>query len=918
MAASSRIKGITIEIGGDTTKLTKALSSVDNSIRNTQNNIRDLDKALKLDPGNTDLIKDKQKALATEIDATKEKIQKEKEAFDQLKNTDGFDANSKQAQNLKTQIDLDTAALKELQKEAASTSSVFGTHMQLMGEKVAAVGDKIKTAGDNLKKFGQNMTAKVTTPIAAGFGAVIKTTADYEAEMSKVQAISGANADEMEQLKSKAREMGEQTKFSATESGQAFEYMAMAGWKTEDMLDGIEGIMNLAAASGEELGTASDIVTDALTAFGLSAEDSGRFADILAAAASNANTNVSMMGESFKYVAPVAGALGYSMEDVAIALGLMANSGIKADMAGTSLRNMFNRMAKPTKESAEAMDRLGVALYDDEGKMYTFREIMDTLRKSFGEINMTAEEYDNRLDILDQALEDGTLTQKKYDKELEELNKQAFGAEGAEKARAAAMLGGTRAMSGLLAIANASVDDYQQLTNAIDNSSQAMAMMTDGSIVPLNEALESGQEIVKEYDGAAAAMAGTMLDNVSGDVTILLSQLQELAISLGELLMPLLREITGMLQDAVTWLNSLDDDTKQTIMTVAAVVAAVGPVLIIIGSVVSAIGSIVGGIGTLITVGGTIVTFLTGTLIPAVGGVVAAMAPAIAAVAAPIAIAAAIVAAIILIATHWDQIKEKAIEIKDKVKDAWDKLKENTKKSWEDIKDKTKENWDKVKDKIKETWENIKTNVKEKVDKVKSDLKEKWESIKQDIQTKVTNIKEKVAETFQNMKDKIKEKVSNIKEDIKEGFQKAIDWIKDLPNQALEWGRDIIGGLIDGIKEKVGGIGEAVGGVAETIADYIHFSEPEKGALSNFHTFMPDMMKQLASGIDKGIPKIEDAMSNLSSAMVPTMQGAKNNTYNGGINITINGAQGQDVNQLADIIQQRMNIAIQNQEAVFA
>jgi hypothetical protein len=228
--------------------------------------------------------------------------------------------------------------------------------------------------------------------------------------------------------------------------------MAMAGWKTDDMLNGLEGIMNLAAASGEELGTTSDIVTDALTAFGMSADESAHFADILAAAASNSNTNVSMMGESFKYAAHVAGALGYSAEDVAVALGLMANSGIKADQAGTSLRNMFNRMAKPTKESAAAMDRLGIELYDGEGEMFTFREIMDQLRASMSEINMPLEDYNAALDELDEQLADGTLTQKKYDAALEELNLQAFGAEGAEKARAAAMLGGTRAMSGLLAI----------------------------------------------------------------------------------------------------------------------------------------------------------------------------------------------------------------------------------------------------------------------------------------------------------------------------------------------------------------------------------------------------------------------------------------------------------------------------------
>ena len=189
----------------------------------------------------------------------------------------------------------------------------------------------------DLTKKGKMGLAALTAAIAAAGAAAIKVGADFEAAMSKVGAISGATGEDMERLTAKAKEMGEKTKFSATEAADAFSYMAMAGWKTEDMLSGIEGIMNLAAASGEDLASVSDIVTDALTAFGLKAQDSGRFADVLAAASSNANTNVAMMGATFKYAAPIAGALGYTIEDTAVAIGLMANAGIKADQAGTSL-----------------------------------------------------------------------------------------------------------------------------------------------------------------------------------------------------------------------------------------------------------------------------------------------------------------------------------------------------------------------------------------------------------------------------------------------------------------------------------------------------------------------------------------------------------------------------------------------------
>ena len=208
-------------------------------------------------------------------------------------------------------------------------------------DQLQAAGDKLKEVGGKITDVGKDMSMKVTAPIVGVATAAVKVAADFEAQMSKVKAISGATGQEFDDLQAKAREMGAKTKFSATEAGEAFEYMAMAGWKSEDMMEGIEGIMNLAAASGEELGTTSDIVTDALTAFGLSAKDSAHFADILAAASTNANTNVSMLGESFKYVAPVAGSLGFSAEDVSVALGLMANSGIKASQAGTSLKNLL-------------------------------------------------------------------------------------------------------------------------------------------------------------------------------------------------------------------------------------------------------------------------------------------------------------------------------------------------------------------------------------------------------------------------------------------------------------------------------------------------------------------------------------------------------------------------------------------------
>ena len=588
--ASQKVRGITIELGADASGLSKALKDVNKEIGSTQKQLKDVDRLLKLDPHNTELMEQKQRLLGEQIGETKTKLEalkeSQKEVGDELKKTG---EGQEQYDALEREIVACTNDLKELEKEASSSAVAM--------QKISAAGESLKNVGDKISSAGQALMPLSTA--AAGISAgIIKTTADFDSAMSKVAAVSGAAGDDFDALRDKAREMGATTKFTASEAAEAMNYMAMAGWKTDQMLEGVAGIMHLAAASGEELGTTSDIVTDALTAFGMTAEESGRFADILASAASNANTNVSMMGESFKYAAPVAGSLGYSAEDVAIALGLMANSGIKASMAGTSLRNIFQRMAKPTKESNAAMERLGLSLADDTGRMYSFREIMDQLRKGFVDIKMPLDEYNAELDRIDAELEDGTLTQKKYDDALEELNKQAFGAEGAEKARAAAMLGGTRAMSGLLAIANATEEDYNKLTMAIDNSSQAFAR-TEQGVIPLNEAMAQGLEIIEEYNGSAEAMAATMQDNAAGQMEILKSQLQELAISLGDTLMPILRELIGYAQNFVDYLNSLDEETKTTMMNVVLAVAALGPLLIIVGKLISAIGSLMTVIGGL-------------------------------------------------------------------------------------------------------------------------------------------------------------------------------------------------------------------------------------------------------------------------------------------------------------------------------
>lgn len=427
--------------------------------------------------------------------------------------------------------------------------------------------------GNSMTAVGGSLTKNITLPLAGLGGVITKVSSDFEAAMSKVEAISGATGDEVEQLEDKAKEMGATTKFSATEAAEAFQYMAMAGWKTEDMLKGIDGILSLAAADGLDLATTSDIVTDALTAFGLTAKDSGHFADVLARASSSANTNVSMLGESFKYCAPVAGALGYSAEDTAIALGLMANSGIKASSAGTALRTLLTNMAKPTDEMAAAMETLGVSLDDGNGRMLSFREVMIGLRKGFGELKMPQEEFQKSMLELSDAFNNGEIKADEYEEAQLRLMERAYGAEGALKAQTAAMLAGKTGMSGLLAIVNSSDKDFNDLVNSIDNC-----------------------------DGAAKNMADTMMNNLNGQVTILKSSLEGLALQIGEIILPYVKKFVEKVQELVTWFGNLSKEQQEQIVKYAAIAAAIGPCLIVFGQLFKIIGSVTSTISALSSV----------------------------------------------------------------------------------------------------------------------------------------------------------------------------------------------------------------------------------------------------------------------------------------------------------------------------
>lgn len=508
-----------------------------------------------------------------------------------------------------------------------------------------AVSREMRTATRDVLRFKDNIskavgkavktTAKVGLVAGAGFAAfAVKSGVSFEAQMSKVKAISGASNSDMVRLTQTAKKMGETTKFTATESGQALEYMAMAGWKTDQMISGLPGIMHLAAASGEDLGLVSDIVTDALTAFGMKAEDAGRFSDVLAAASSNSNTNVMMMGETFKYAAPLAGALGYQVEEVAVAIGLMANAGIKGETAGTSLRGVLTNLAKPSAQNLKYIKGLGVSLTDTTGKTKPFAALLKDLRGKFSKLTE------------------------------------------AQRAEYAAGIAGKNAMAGFLAMMNGSDEEFNKLTTAVENSSGAAKTMAD----TMNNNLLGQLTLLKSSaEGIGITFYEKFGEKAKNSIVILSGFLQRLkdegkieqwAEQAGEAF----GFAVDKLREGFAWIQEHGEQIKDVIKKIAIGFAVFKGVQIF--------GNIAKSINDMILFGrtiGQIAKIGAPKLLPIlkkIGGGVLGVGKSLLGLAAAHPIISLFIVGALLIYKNWDKIKPLLQTVGEKLRAMWDSLKE--------------------------------------------------------------------------------------------------------------------------------------------------------------------------------------------------------------------------------------------------
>ena len=451
--------------------------------------------------------------------------------------------------------------------------------MRKMSSEAKATGKSIKSAGDTIANAGSAMTKSVTAPIAGVGIAAVKTAADYESAMSNVQAITGATGDDFKKLTQLGKDLGASTAWSAQECAEAMQYTGMAGWTAKENIDGLKGILDLASASGTDLARTSDIMTDAISAFGYKASDSAKFADVMTKACTSANVSVDTLGESYKYCGAICGTMGYSIDEVTTSLAVMGNMGIKGSQAGTALKNAISNMAAPTKNMKAAMDDLGISIVNQDGSMKSWGDVIKNLQGSF--------------------------------KGLTQDQQAAY----------AKQLFGKESMAGMLAIINTSTSDYNALADSIKNSG-----------------------------GAANDAAQTQLNNLNGQLTLLKSALEGAAITIGDKLLPYIKNAVGWVQKATDWFNGLSDAQVSMIMKFAGIAAAIGPALLIFGKLVSTVGKVYSTFGkvtaAIYKAGGVI------GLITSPAGIV-------------IAVLAGVAAAAFLIIKNWDKIKPVVMRVKD-------------------------------------------------------------------------------------------------------------------------------------------------------------------------------------------------------------------------------------------------------------
>jgi TP901 family phage tail tape measure protein len=890
---ANRIKGITVEIGGDTTKLTDALKSVNGQIKNTQSQLKDVEKLLKLDPGNTELLAQKHRLLGDAVKETKEKLETLKTAAEQ--------ANQALANG-----DISQEQYDALQREIVETEQALERLEEQANESATAV-QKIAVAGENMKDFGSKVESagKSLLPLSAAVSAVgvagLKVATDFETAMSSVKAITGATGEEFELLREKAIDLGATTAFSSGEVAEAMTEMGKAGWSTQQILDGMSGVLDATAASGESLGSVATIVADSITGFGLAASDSARVADLLTQAANSGTIGITDLGESYKYIAPIAQSMGMSIEDVTTAISAMSMAGIKGSQAGTAIRTVLTNMAKPTDTVAAAMDNLGISITNSDGTFKSLNEIVTIMRTSFS------------------GLTDD------------------------QKAYYATALAGKEGMSGLLSLLNLTQAEYDALSASMNNCSgvagETAAVMQDNlqsKIEQMGGALESlaikladyvipfltklVEKVTSAIDAFTNLSPGVQkavlviggIVAAAGPVLIIVGKIIS-AVGTIMTIVPKLASVINVVKGAFAGLNAImaANPILLIITAIAALVAAfiylwnncegfrqfwidlwenIKQVAIVVWEAIknffvavweaikSVFQTVFEVIKTLVTTYFNLYKTVIETVINVIKTVIQTAWNFIKGIFETVfnviktivttyfnvykTIIQTVMTVIqTVISTVWNTIKTVITTVLNAIKTVFTTI-------WNAIKTIVQAVVSGIKALITGDFEGVKNAITTIMNTIKNTISTVWNTISGAVSTVLNTIKNAVSSVFTNIKTAISGAMSSIFDTIKGGFEKAVGYITGLASKAFTWGKDLVMGIVNGIKSCISAVGDAVKSVADKITSFLHFSVPDEGPLTEYESWMPDFMQGLAKGIEGSRGLIEKAVSGVASDMI--------------------------------------------------
>lgn len=703
-----------------------------------------------------------------------------------------------------------TLKWKQAVADAEAECGRLEAELEQIPSKLDSVGSAMQSVGSKMTSVGKDLSMKVTAPLV-GIGTIAaKNFAEVDKTMQLTNATMGNTEEQAKALSKAMKDAASNSTFGMNDAATATLNFARAGLDAAQAANALAPAMNLAAGEGGDLATVSAGLVGTINGFGASFEETGHYADVFAAACNNSALDVNSLSNSMGVAAPVFKTAGSSIEDAAVALGVMANNNIEADKAANALKTGLMRLADEQGAVTKSMESYGIAASDiwgPNGELKSITEVQKNLHDSFADLN-----------------------------EQQQL-------------AAASAIFGKNQGAAWLALINSAPSDVDKLAKSIENC-----------------------------DGVTQDMADAMMSGFGGSMEKLKSSIDVASASLGEALAPSIEKIAGGIQKAVDWFNSLSDSQKEMVAKVGVLVAAIGPLLVIGGTLISSIGTIVGAIGTI----GPALTLLTGPFGLVVAGIAAA------------------VAIGVTLYKNWDTISAKAAEIGEAISQKWDAIKTKTVETWDAAKNKVGEAADFMKDIAGRRISEIRNAYEENGGGIRGAMATTWE----------------VLTTQFKVGFDVLDKLTNGKlTEIKDAF---FGRFKELKDSALNWGRDIISGLVDGIRNGIKDVKNAANEVAQSIRDRLHFSEPDVGPLKDFHTYMPDMMKGLAQGMVSNLGEVENAANQVAGAIAAPMQSASVSNNYGGFNIVVNAADGQSASDIADEIEARIAEKIARQESVWA